>query len=172
MFIFVYINTEKIMKKCSKCLEIKPLEEFEARLDSKDGRRTYCRMCKNKRHNQRLKERHEIDDSLFWKLRANDLNKASGRRDGIAGNIIRSSQPILFNLLRDLYENQNKKCCYCKKLLTIKQIVFDHMQPLSRNGFHNIDNISVCCEDCNRLKHTKNVEEFHVFLNDYITRFS
>ena len=35
-------------KKCSKCSEIKPLEEFCIQTRSKDGRASYCKVCKAK----------------------------------------------------------------------------------------------------------------------------
>lgn len=38
----------KTHKRCSKCGELKNLEDFYRRNDSKDGRRSYCKSCKNK----------------------------------------------------------------------------------------------------------------------------
>jgi len=43
------------MKKCSKCGETKPFEEFNRRTASKDGRCPECKICKRKRDNEYLK---------------------------------------------------------------------------------------------------------------------
>jgi len=157
------------MKKCSKCLEIKQLHEFETRSDSKDGYRNYCRKCKCKRHNERLKERHLEDKNLYWKIRTNDLNKASGRK-GVAKIVIKNSIPIPYQAIFKLYENQ-PYCNYCKIQLEKENFVLDHKTPLSRGGKHEINNITGCCKDCNQLKSTRNSEEFELFIINYLSRF-
>lgn len=45
------------MKKCSKCLSVKTVEEFNLSTRSPDGRHTYCRDC-SKAHYRENKERH------------------------------------------------------------------------------------------------------------------
>jgi 5-methylcytosine-specific restriction endonuclease McrA len=157
------------MKKCSKCGLIKNLSLFEKRKDSKDGLRQYCRECKNKRHSERLKERRSSDESFFWIERAKYLNNPS-RRNGKANLVIKSSLPINYLSLMELYDKE-PFCFYCKIPLERENIVFDHAIPLSRNGNHEIENIRLSCKDCNNLKHTKKQDEFMVFIKDYLTRF-
>lgn len=158
------------VKKCSKCLEVKTLIDFEKRPDSKDGYRNYCRSCKYKRHNERLKERHYSDNTLFWKIRATYFNNPSGRRKGIAGIIIKNSKPIDWEDLYNLYNN-TPSCNYCHISLKREDIVFDHKTPLCKGGSHTIDNIVVSCHDCNQLKGSKTSKEFTNFIIEYISRF-
>ena len=37
-----------IIKRCTKCKQIKPLSEFSKRIKSKDGHQNYCKICQNK----------------------------------------------------------------------------------------------------------------------------
>lgn len=58
-------------KKCSKCNEVKPYEEFQRRKDSKDGYRSQCKECfnnhqrnyynKNKEHIRERNKKYELD---------------------------------------------------------------------------------------------------------------
>jgi len=36
------------MKKCAKCKEVKPLEEFHNNKNMKQGKTSYCKKCGNK----------------------------------------------------------------------------------------------------------------------------
>lgn len=57
--------------------------------------------------------------------------------------------------------NNGFKCCYCKKNLKIKDkyphkdvFSIDHKRPLLFKGTNNIDNLCVCCAECNLVKAT------------------
>jgi len=158
------------MKTCIKCKLTKELTDFEKRPDSKDGYRKYCRSCKNSRQNERLKERKLKDDIFFWKSRAKSFNNPSGRRRGKAKDIILNSEVIEPEELSKLYNN-NSKCHYCNVNLNKEDVHFDHSTPLSRKGLHSIDNLKVCCKDCNTLKGTRTEDEFKSFIKDYVSRF-
>ena len=157
-------------KICSKCKQTKTLSSFEKRPDSKDGYRQYCRECKNLQSKKAYEKRLIKDSMTFWKTRANNLNKASGR-NGVAREIIRNSPKIPYKDLHDLYY-KDSSCSYCNIKLNINQIVFDHKIPLSRKGEHNISNIAISCNDCNNLKGVRTDKEFIEFLSEYISRFS
>lgn len=43
------------MKKCLNCKEIKPLEEFQKRSSSKDGKTSLCKPCKRQYDNEHYK---------------------------------------------------------------------------------------------------------------------
>lgn len=164
---WVVINIKKI---CSKCGILKTVENFEKRTDSKDGYRQYCRECKKKQSKVAYDKRLNNDRMTFWKTRADSLNKASARK-GVAKTIIQNSPKISYIDLYRLYE-KNEFCHYCKVKLPKEDIVFDHKIPLSRNGLHSIDNIAICCRDCNSLKGTRTDVEFQNFISEYINRFS
>ena len=158
------------MKTCSKCKITKELIDFEKRVDSKDGYRNYCRTCKNLRQNKRLQERKKEDDLFFWKDRAKSLNNPFGRRKGKAKNIISNSLKISATELNEIYK-VNPNCYYCKIPLNKENVQFDHDIPLSKEGTHTIDNLKICCKDCNQLKGTRTAIEFQDFIKIYISRF-
>lgn len=52
---------------------------------------------------------------------------------------------------------QNNRCAYCGKWMPIGTATIDHIIPKSKNGTNSLDNLVVCCYDCNLEKN-----------NDYI----
>ena len=52
----------------------------------------------------------------------------------------------------------NNHCAYC--LQPLDKVEQEHMNPLSRGGTNNIDNLVPSCPPCNRKKHDKNLLEF------------
>lgn len=65
--------------------------------------------------------------------------------------------------LRQLYEEQNGLCGYCGIRLywSIKRDVsVDHVNPISRGGSNNPDNLILCCMNCNCSKNAKTLEEW------------
>ena len=89
-----------------------------------------------------------------------------------AKEIIKNSTKITVDSIKNLYKQQNKCCYYCKTPLYWKDVVFDHATPLSKNGKHCIDNIRICCKDCNDLKDNRTELEFLNFIFIYIQRFA
>lgn len=69
--------------------------------------------------------------------------------------------------LRELLAS-SPTCAYCKLPLSFA-VSLDHRQPLSRGGRHSLDNLTVCCERCNRLKGMLTAEEFRL-LRDAVTQ--
>jgi hypothetical protein len=57
---------------------------------------------------------------------------------------------------RDLVKSYKGRCLRCGA--TDKQIVPDHVVPLSRGGSDSIDNIQPLCRGCNSWKHSKTVD--------------
>ena len=43
-------------------------------------------------------------------------------------------------------------CAYCNER---RPLTLDHIEPLSRDGEHDIDNVSAVCKSCNSSKHNK-----------------
>ena len=55
--------------------------------------------------------------------------------------------------LRDLFlKHYGKPCRYCKRKLTIKNMVCDHVVPLVKGGGSDIDNLQLICKSCNTRK--------------------
>mgnify|MGYP001818747479 CR=1 FL=1 len=57
-----------IMKKCSKCDQVKDLGEFKKDSSKKDGYYSSCKICSNRDRRKRYEESPEIRDRLYsWK---------------------------------------------------------------------------------------------------------
>lgn len=91
------LAASKIEKKCSKCGEVKPMDEFHRRNSSPDGRHYQCKACaladaKKNGRGRSLKSRYGIDE---------------------AGRL-------------SIYESQNGACTLCGKELSLGKSVIDH----------------------------------------------
>lgn len=48
--------------------------------------------------------------------------------------------------------NGAASCRYCKTMMTALDMGFDHVDPVSQGGSIGLDNLDLCCQECNRLK--------------------
>lgn len=55
-----------IMKKCSKCKLIKPLEEFVRDRPRVDGRASWCKVCHKLKRRDTIKKQKQFED--FYKI--------------------------------------------------------------------------------------------------------
>src|SRR5262249_40588192 len=55
-------------------------------------------------------------------------------------------------------------CPYCRNPLPTSLLRFDHRVPVARGGRHTLDNLSVICDRCNRLKGRLTDSEFSALL--------
>jgi len=53
-----------------------------------------------------------------------------------------------------------KKCCFCKRELTLRTATLEHILPLSLGGKWNIENLTISCEPCNSHRSSKDYAEF------------
>jgi 5-methylcytosine-specific restriction endonuclease McrA len=51
-------------------------------------------------------------------------------------------------------------CAYCYTELTSDNTHIDHIHPLSKDGSHSIDNVTLACKDCNRKKNAKTLDQW------------
>ena len=51
-----------------------------------------------------------------------------------------------------VYERDNYQCRYCGKQLTLKTIMLDHVQAVSRGGDNSFENLVAACFGCNSSK--------------------
>jgi 5-methylcytosine-specific restriction endonuclease McrA len=65
-----------------------------------------------------------------------------------------------------LYEHNDGHCVYCGRPFG-KNVwrEIDHIIPVSRGGKNNIENLIVCCQNCNARKSTSTLDEFRERLN-------
>jgi 5-methylcytosine-specific restriction endonuclease McrA len=73
---------------------------------------------------------------------------------------------ITVDELRHLvYEAYGTPCKYCGRPITIQNLVFDHIVPISKNGSSNKDNLQIICRTSNGMKGSLTEEHFDILLN-------
>jgi 5-methylcytosine-specific restriction endonuclease McrA len=68
-----------------------------------------------------------------------------------------------------VYERDNNTCGYCGKQISGNERTIDHVQPTSKGGSHDFNNVVTCCLSCNRKKANKTIEELNWKLNHRLT---
>ena len=144
-------------KVCSCCHQWHPLAKFARHPECSGGVRAICSTCSGKwayNHHRanaiaavrRYQKQHPE------KVR---LHKQAGdrRRHGrmIQGRGVKASE------LRELMKLFGGICAYCR---VRSADTFDHIQPLSRNGQHEIENLLPACKACNFEKHQLTLAEW------------
>lgn len=56
------------------------------------------------------------------------------------------------------------QCAYCTRLMNVQTFVTDHREPLKFGGSVNLDNLVLCCEDCNNLKGGMSEDGFRLLI--------
>lgn len=86
--------------------------------------------------------------------------RANSKRRAIMASIEGS---YTTNDLQRLYDDQNGQCAYCGIRLFWDipgDIHIDHIQPITRGGSNNADNLAITCAHCNLSKHDKTIAEW------------
>ena len=140
------------VKKCTKCEEVKPLEEFHRDRARKDGRQRQCKTCVRERDRLRNLE----NPGLTAKRRARRMLidpekvKADDARWYQNKKAARVS-PVVRKQLLEAYP----ECCNCE---STDNLTVDHIKPQSKGGTNDWDNLQVLCVLCNSRKHDKEVD--------------
>lgn len=71
---------------------------------------------------------------------------------------------MLANRRKTLHKMQRGRCAYCKEAVPPGKATVDHKQPLSRGGTHEMSNLYMACEDCNKRKGSMTEAEFLDYL--------
>jgi 5-methylcytosine-specific restriction endonuclease McrA len=68
-----------------------------------------------------------------------------------------SSEYIPVALKQHVFERAKGMCEYCRSQarFAINPLVIDHIQPVSRGGQTNSENLALSCQTCNNYKYTK-----------------
>ena len=126
------------VKKCPSCLHVKPLDDFGPNKKNKDGRQSWCQLCKardtrdhNKRNPERKKEfdkkyRHKNKSALNFKDRQRYYNDKSKAR--------RNNLKTLYGITPEDYDmmfmKQGGRCAICRSKNSnhprLKVFVVDH----------------------------------------------
>ena len=119
----------KNMKKCPRCLEDKPVSEFNKDASKKDGFTSYCRPCSNratKEHYEKNKERYN-KNSKAWKKNNPDKvkewieNNSDYWKEWEKKNPDKAKERTArqYGMTREDYNNllaqQNNRCAICRE---------------------------------------------------------
>lgn len=160
---------------CTKCFRVRQLTEYRTSQPHRKGKiNKICDECLSRAYSYRG---HGLDYK-YWRRRAYSVNCAARIRLATQRNV--AAKTLTFADLdyeckpQDLQElhNRDPLCRYCRRELTAETLTVDHMHPVSRGGAHCLKNMTLCCRDCNHLKHTRTHPEFVQFLHEYAAQLS
>lgn len=157
------------LKKCRKCLELKPLSDFHLWKALADGHQYSCKKCVSEymrsrylndesvRERLRISNRKvmlaDLERLKLWRKRWRAKNKLAAlamthRRQA---RLKHNGGSFTQAEIRWILEQQKNKCVACKKPIT-KGFQIDHIQPLVRGGSNDRLNIQLLCRICNGRK--------------------
>lgn len=165
-------------KRCTKCGEVKSLDEFNRQRGGALGRRSRCRVCQ--REYYRTWRETNLDRRRAYDREYNAANRDRRReyaREYYAANRDRYHERDSRRRARkrattveefdpaDVYtwwEELGAYTCYwCDLPFTEDDSIHvDHVWPLSRGGHHAVLNLVPACERCNRSKNASLPHEF------------
>jgi len=169
-------------KRCSKCGQYRPLDEFSRDRSRYDGRAYVCKLCRSHRVSPgptNFERRAKRKEGLSWCRRCSDwlslLNVRGGlcrrcanremrerysknpefrfRRQKRSSARRRGVDPIPATAREMLFEEFNGSCAYCDRPAN----TFDHVVPVARGGLSEPANVVPCCTQCNSSKRTQDV---------------
>ncbi len=172
-----------IRKRCSKCGKTKSLASFSKDRQSKDGLRSYCRLCSATYYADWYSKHAEAQRAYTanyrkthrnWKRVANaKWAKANPEKMRIAITRWRRAHPDkeqdrhVRRLARKkgaaveavsrqvVYERDGGLCHICGQKARPKNWHLDHIVPLSKGGEHSYQNVAVSHPGCNLHKGSK-----------------
>lgn len=143
-------------KRCTKCGETKPLDQFHRRKDSPDGRRARCKECHNARtaawrkanpdymvewfaaNPNYMADYRAANPEVDWR----SLYRGRARKFGF--------EPIVEDFTKaDVIELYGDQCWHCKDA-PFEQLDH-HPIPVAAEGPHTIENVKPSCARCNSV---------------------
>ena len=141
-------------KACTKCGEVKPLEDFGVDNRNKSGRRACCKECHNAHNRKYLEDNRDDVNARKKKYREDNPEKIAAecakRRAAQLGQIPSWSDDDDLEAIKKVYEN-----CRLMSILTGIPHEVDHIIPMQGEdirGFHHSTNLAIISADENRSK--------------------
>ena len=111
-----------------------------------------------------FKEVLEPHHRTYWKIAYTKLQR---KMQSLKSSLKKRSEEsnVLFKIdMEDLrkmfYKSYGQSCKYCRKKLTIRNMVCDHIIPLAKNGDSTVDNLQLICKSCNTRKGPLDEKDF------------
>lgn len=129
------------MKRCNKCGEMKPLNEFTRDRKRKDGLNLYCRNCKRSPATmQRLEEKAAIPEGCKQCAMCKEIkpfetfSRSKGRKDGrhsYCKNCGQTPAGKAQKADKASWPSDHKRCCQCKE---VKPFAAFHRRERAKDG--------------------------------------
>tara|TARA_R100001463_G_scaffold135082_1_gene197945 strand:+ start:2036 stop:2470 length:435 start_codon:yes stop_codon:yes gene_type:complete len=105
----------------------------------------------------------------FWQkaykklLRKISTLKSSLKRRSIESDVVFDME--LIQLKQMFLACYGKKCRYCTKVLTYRNIACDHIIPLTKGGDSTEENLQLICKTCNTRKGPLDEKDFNLLVD-------
>lgn len=179
------------MKECTLCNVSKPLEEFNRKKSSKDGRRARCRDCEKKLDKERratpeyqAMKRAYWDTDRYKALRAAEYQRnretiraaqaeyrkkyrqrpevVEARRVENHNRRNRLSGTLPKDCLAQLIEKFGERCMNPNCTTTDAPLTIDHVVPVSMGGDNSMSNVQILCARCNESKGNRSEADYRI----------
>ena len=111
-----------------------------------------------------FKEVLEPHHRTYWKIAYTKLQR---KMQSLKSSLKKRSEDndVLFKIdmeeLRDMFFNSyGKGCKYCDRKMTLKNMVCDHIVPLTKGGESTVKNLQLICKSCNTRKGPLDEKDF------------
>lgn len=169
-------------KKCTKCKEVKSIDQFHAKNKERGTYKSHCKECRSIHRKKRYEENseHERANSRKWHLDNLEYARAGKRehyennkewytardqrrRDQELASNDKSATKAFYLYLKTTYTH----CCTCGTEFSGEypepcSRTIAHIQPLNRGGRTSSDNLLPQCALCNARQGTKTLQEWGV----------
>ena len=161
--------TESVTSKtCTKCGEVKALDEFHRMGCDRDGRARRCRACMAP---ARTREEVAAYNAQYYAANQEKCKATCARwreanpgwwRASVANYRARKQNApgrgVTPAQHQEVLESTGGLCAYCGKK---RRLTVDHIVPLAEGGAHDVDNLAPACLSCNSSKSAKPLDEWH-----------
>lgn len=65
------------------------------------------------------------------------------------------------NERKTIYTKYNGHCAICGRPVKYNDMTIDHIKPLSKGGANEMENLELCCWECNHVKGNMDITEFY-----------
>lgn len=145
-----------LSKKCARCKQMLPVEEFHRLTRSPDGLHYRCKECNrevNSKSKIKLKETRGAQKHKWVRnIEGKSFTPQHGRR---AREYDEDALIDVTISLHKVYGDARGICALCGEFVLPKQASIDHPISLSKGGTHTWDNVQLAHLTCNQKKSNK-----------------
>ena len=100
----------------------------------------------------------------YWKIAYTKLQR---KMQSLKSSLKKRSEDseVVFDITMDqlremFYHSYGKSCKYCRRKMTLRNMVCDHIIPLAKGGDSVVDNLQLICKSCNTRKGPLDEKDF------------